>query len=56
MLPSPSPMATPRAAAMATTAQTVDSRPDAMPDRMAVAGPVRVASAMSRTGAVSVDV
>ena len=45
-------MAAPRATAMARMAHTVDSRPEAMPDRTVVAGPVRAASAMSRTGAV----
>ena len=37
-------------------AYTDDSRPDAMPESTVVAGPVRAASAMSRTGVVSVDV
>ena len=41
---------------MAMTANTVDSRPELMPDSTVVAGPVRAASAMSRTGARSVDV
>ena len=41
---------------MATMAHTEDSRPEAMPERTVVAGPVRAASAMSRTGACSVEV
>jgi hypothetical protein len=41
---------------MAMTAKTVDSRPELMPESTVVAGPVRAASAMSRTGAFSVDV
>ena len=49
-------MATPRVTAMAMMANTVDSRPELMPERMVVAGPVREASAISRTGAFSVDV
>src|SRR5581483_1563205 len=56
MLPPPSPMAAPSAAAMATMAHTDDSRPDEMPDSTVVAGPVRADSAISRTGDVSVDV
>jgi hypothetical protein len=44
------------ARAMAMMAHTELSRPDEMPDRIVVAGPVRVASAISRTGAVSVEV
>jgi hypothetical protein len=56
MLPLPSAIATPMAAAMATTANTVDSRPALRPERIVVAGPVRAASAISRTGALSVDV
>ena len=38
------------------TLYTVLSRPDEMPDNTVVAGPVRVASAMSGTGVFSVDV
>src|SRR5207245_52145 len=56
MLPWPRPMATPMAIAMATTAHTVASRPTLMPESTVVAGPVRAASAISCTGAVSVDV
>src|SRR2546423_697978 len=41
---------------MATMAQTELSRPEEMPDSTVVAGPVRAASAISRTGAVSVEV
>jgi hypothetical protein len=37
-------------------AYTDDSRPEENPLRIAVAGPVRVASAISLTGRVSVDV
>src|SRR5436305_3748996 len=44
------------ARAMAMIAQTELSRPDEMPDSTVVAGPVRADSAISRTGAVSVDV
>ena len=44
------------AMAMATIAHTVDSRPLLMPASTVVAGPVRAASAISCTGAVSVDV
>ena len=44
------------APAMAMMAYTDDSRPDEMPASTVVAGPVRAASAISRTGAVSVDV
>ena len=42
--------------AMARIDQTVDSRPLLMPDKIVVAGPVRVASAISCTGWVSVEV
>src|SRR5215831_580677 len=56
MLPPPRPMATASAMAMAMIAQTDDSRPDEMPESTVVAGPVRADSAISRTGAVSVDV
>ena len=41
---------------MATMAHTDDSRPDEMPDRIVVAGPVWVASAISWTGFSSVEV
>ena len=41
---------------MAMMAYTDDSSPDEMPDSTVVAGPVRAASAISRTGAFSVDV
>ena len=41
---------------MAMMAHTVDSRPELMPDSTVVAGPVRAASAISRTGRVSVEV
>ena len=41
---------------MARMAQTVDSRPMEMPARVVVAGPVRAASAISRTGGRSVEV
>ena len=41
---------------MATTAHTDDSRPDDVPASTVVAGPVSVASAISWTGLVSVDV
>src|SRR5438874_2292929 len=54
--PPPRAMATPRATAMAITAYTEDSSPDEIPDRTVVAGPVRAASAMSRTGEYSVPV
>src|SRR4051812_6865106 len=56
MLPSPSQMPTPSARAMQMMAYTLDSSPELVPERTTVAGPVRVASAISRTGAVSVDV
>ena len=56
MLPPPRAMATPMATAMAMMANTVDSSPELMPDSTVVAGPVRAASAISRTGVVSVDV
>ena len=56
MLPWPRAMATPKAPAMATIAHTVDSMPELMPASTVVAGPVRAASAMSRTGDVSVEV
>src|SRR5262245_66406178 len=49
-------MAAPMARAMAMMAHTELSRPDEMPDSTVVAGPVRADSAISRTGAVSVDV
>src|SRR3954464_2619390 len=49
-------MAAPMARAMAMMAQTELSRPEEMPDSTVVAGPVRAASAISRTGAVSVEV
>ena len=54
--PEPRKMAAPRAAAMATTAHTDDSRPDDVPASTVVAGPDSVASAISWTGLVSVDV
>ncbi len=41
---------------MAMMAHTEDSRPEEMPERTVVAGPVRADSAISRTGAVSVEV
>ena len=41
---------------MAMMAHTVDSRPELMPESTVVAGPVRAASAISRTGVVSVEV
>ncbi len=41
---------------MAMIAHTDDSRPEAMPESTVVAGPVRAASAISRTGRVSVEV
>src|SRR5436305_9329574 len=44
------------ARAMAMIAQTELSRPDEMPESTVVAGPVRADSAISLTGAVSVDV
>src|SRR5216117_3169105 len=50
------PVAAPMARAMAMMAQTELSSPDEMPDSTVVAGPVRADSAISRTGAVSVDV
>ena len=56
MLPSPSPIATPMAMAMAMIAHTDDSRPMAIPERTVVAGPVRADSAISRTGLRSVEV
>ncbi len=56
MSPPPSARATPIAHAIAITEYTEDSSPDAMPESTVVAGPVRAASAMSRTGVVSVDV
>ncbi len=49
-------MPTPIAAAMATIENTDDSSPELMPERIVVAGPVRVDSAISRTGDVSVEV
>jgi hypothetical protein len=54
--PPPRPMATAMATAMAMIAHTDDSRPDEVPESTVVAGPVSAASAMSRTGVVSVDV
>ena len=56
MLPSPSPIATPMAMAMAMIAHTEDSRPMEMPESTVVAGPVRADSAISRTGLRSVEV
>src|SRR4051812_14419976 len=56
MLPPPRAIATPSAAAMAMIAHTDDSRPDEIPESTVVAGPVRADSAISRTGAFSVDV
>src|SRR4051794_2268160 len=56
MLPPPSARATPSVMAMAMMANTDDSSPELMPDRIVVAGPVRDDSAISCTGAVSVDV
>jgi hypothetical protein len=56
MLPSPRPMATPSAMAMAMMAHTEDSRPMEIPESTAVAGPVRVEAAISLTGPRSVDV
>src|SRR5436309_2117745 len=53
MLPPPRASATPIVTAMAMMANTVDSSPELMPERMVVAGPVRDASAISCTGAVS---
>ena len=47
MLPSPRPIATPMAMAMAMMAHTEDSRPMEIPDRTVVAGPVRADSAIS---------
>jgi hypothetical protein len=44
------------APAMMRTAHTVDSRPTENPDRIVVAGPVFVASAISRTGLYFVSV
>ena len=44
------------AIAMVRIAQTLDSRPMLMPDSTVVAGPVRVASAISFTGGRSVEV
>ena len=44
------------AIAMAMIAHTVDSRPELMPESTVVAGPVRADSAISRTGARSVEV
>ena len=41
---------------MAMIAYTLDSSPELTPANTTVAGPVRVASAISRTGAVSVEV
>ena len=46
----------PIAVAMAMMAKTEDSRPEEIPARTVVAGPVRAASAISRTAARSVDV
>ena len=56
MLPSPSPMATPMAMAMATMAHTDDSSPMEKPASTVVAGPVRADSAISFTGPLSVEV
>src|ERR1700722_7822081 len=56
MLPWASPTDTAMATAMAMIAHTVDSSPSAIPDSTAVAGPVRVDSAISLTGPRSVDV
>ena len=56
MLPAPSAIPTASAAAIAMIAYTDDSRPELMPASTVVAGPVRVASAISRTGRVSVEV
>ena len=50
------PTATAMARAMAMMAHTVDSRPTLSPDSTVVAGPVRAASAISRTGDLSVEV
>ena len=55
-MPPPRPIAAPMARAMAMMAHTEDSRPEVMPDSTVVAGPVRAASAISRTGGVSVEV
>ena len=44
------------AMAIAMMAYTDDSMPDAVPDSTVVAGPVRVAAAISRTGPYSVPV
>ena len=56
MLPSPRPIATAIAIAMAMIAHTEDSRPIEMPESTVVAGPVRADSAISRTGLRSVEV
>src|SRR2546423_4225427 len=56
MFPLPNAMATASARAIRMMAYTVDSRPELMPESTVVAGPVRAASAISRTGRVSVDV
>ncbi len=56
MFPPPMPMSTPMAMTSAIRAVTDDSRPVLIPDRIVVAGPVRAASAISRTGDVSVEV
>src|SRR5687767_391786 len=56
MLSPPSAMATPMAIAIATIAHTVDSRPELIPESTVVAGPVRDDSAISWTGARSVEV
>ncbi len=56
MLPPPRPTATAMAMTMAMMAHTDDSRPMAKPDSTVVAGPVRADSAISRTGARSVEV
>ena len=56
MLPLPIPMATAMAMTIASRAITEDSRPELIPDRIVVAGPVLVDSAISSTGEVSVDV
>src|SRR5688500_17025663 len=55
-LPSPNAIAEPSAMAMRMMAYTDDSSPEAMPESTVVAGPVRVASAISWTGVVSVEV
>ena len=54
--PPPRAMAPPMATATAIRAHTADSRPKLMPSSTVVAGPVRVATAMSCTGLVVVEV